>query len=94
MKIKVTLTFVALFISIMSPLSMNISPSYEAPCIITLDICNASGNAVSANLDTPVVHESSYQLSMLEFTGSSAIILSPVLNLFLITIQKDRPPKV
>jgi hypothetical protein len=86
-------TFVVLFISIMSPLSMNMFPADETPYILTLDVCNASGAAMSVNADASVIHEDRYQIFLPEFSCFHNMA-SPVLIAFLIPFQDERPPEV
>ncbi|MHB8882165.1 MAG: hypothetical protein ACYC69_11735 [Thermodesulfovibrionales bacterium] len=91
MKIKVMLTFIALSVSIMSPLSVNISPSAETPFIVILDVCHAAGSALGTDFDSPVVNEGTCQLYFRDFAGYFAI-LRPVSIMFLIAVEEDRPP--
>ncbi len=92
MKVKVVLVLIGMSISIMSPLSINISHSGNGTFFFTLDVCNAAGSARSVTSDMPVLHECPCKVLPAGFIGFCEVS-NPMFNLSLIPFQKERPPK-
>jgi hypothetical protein len=69
-------------------------PRAEAsvPSLMTLDVCNVSGNVISVNADSPVLQESSCNLCPLVLWGHTEVIYSPC-KLSVVFFQLERPPK-
>ena len=85
----------ALVVSMLSPITahVTISSHNQERCIISLNVCNASGSSISANANAPSLHECCCELAPLEFAelieaNNSGFSLS----LFLLKIE--RPPEV
>jgi len=92
MKIQRILVVIALSLSVLSPLSVSISPLDDHSYIMTLDVCNASGSALSVNADAPALLESSGKLCPLAFCGHTEVIYSAC-KLSLLSSQLERPPR-
>ena len=69
MKLKAALVLVAFFLSLAAPLSVQISASGGAPILVTLDVCNAAGAALSVNADIPGIQEYPCLLAPPAFSG-------------------------
>jgi hypothetical protein len=92
MKIQAILIVIVLSLSILSPLSISISPLDDHSYILTLDVCHASGSAVSVSADFPALQEAPCKLSPLGLCGYARIIdLSCKPSL--IASDLERPPK-
>jgi len=92
MKIRSLLILIALAISVFSPFSISINPSDGHSYIINLDVCHASGSAVSVSTDTPALQESLYNLcppSLCDYTE----IIGPLHRPSLVLFDIERPPK-
>jgi len=87
------LILIALSLSIISPLSINISFTHDGTYLVTLDVCHASSPPLSVNTDMPYQHESPSQLAVLEATDLYET-LDPKFSPLLITLQIDHPPRV
>ena len=86
---------VALVVSMLSPITahVTISSHNQEKCIISLDVCNASGSFLSANVNAPSLHECCCKLAPLEFAEfieANNSFFSP--SLFPLKIE--RPPEV
>jgi hypothetical protein len=93
MKAGAFLVMAILVVSMISPLSIHVTASSDDNShIFTLDICNASGNALSVIGSMPVIHECPCKLCMLEFAGFYRIPES-LFTPFFIPFQQDRPPR-
>jgi hypothetical protein len=92
MKIRSILILITLSLSIFSPLSVSITPSNNQSYILTLDVCHASGSAVSVSADIPALQESPHKLCPLGLCGYTRII-DPSCKLSLIASDLERPPK-
>ncbi len=94
MKVKILIMLVALTMTICAPFTINFhfGPGNKTASFLTLDVCHASGTALSAQADIPGVLECPCALSLFEnsFIYSAAnFVFIP----FLIVFQQDRPPK-
>ena len=92
MKIQSILILIVLSFSILSPLSISISPLDDHSYIVTLDVCHASGSAVSVNADIPALQESLCNLCPLGLCGYTRII-DPSSKPSLIASDLEHPPK-
>ncbi len=95
MKLRSILTLTALIVSILSPFAahISISPTGQAKCYVSLDICDASGAFVSSDADTPSLHECACKPTPFEsagYIGTANSSFAP--SLF--SIQIERPPRV
>lgn len=93
MRVKGILILLVLTISIIPPLTINISPSSNEASILTLNICHALNPILSTNSDSPCLFESSFKEIKLEVSNIQKEI-EPVPNLFLVSFQIEHPPKV
>lgn len=78
--------------SIFSPLTISISPHDDTAFMVTLDVCNASGGALSVNNESPVIQESHYRPvipAFIEYVN----ILHPEHVHLLLTSREERPPE-
>jgi len=85
----------ALVVSMLSPLTthINVLLHNQEKCIVSLDVCNASGSFIAANDNaTPSLHECCCKLVPFEFTELIEATNS-VCSLFLFPFQIDRPPR-
>jgi hypothetical protein len=82
-------------VSVFSPSAVHISlsPTDQVKYFVSLDVCNASGSFMSANADTPSLHECPCKPVPFEFaaffeTNASTFALS------LFSVQVERPPRI
>jgi hypothetical protein len=81
-----------LLFSVISPLTISISPEDDTSYIVTLDVCNTSSGALSVNNESPVIQECPYSLAVPAFIGYVSIPhLEHLPQIF--TSREDRPPK-
>ncbi len=92
MRLKAALILVALFASILSPLTFDVYGHDDRTVLVTLDVCKASGVSLSVSAELPVIHEPFCNLlppdSAFHREGAD-----PEFKPFIITFQKDRPPR-
>lgn len=94
MKTAAFLILAMLVLSMTSPLSLHVPFSSDHNSrILTLDICDASGSALSVNGGMPVIPECPCKLCPLEFNGFHWIA-DTLFTPFFIPFQQDRPPRV
>lgn len=93
MRVKGILVLFVLIVLIIPPLAINISHSSNEAAIFTLDVCHASNQSLSTNLDLQCLFETPFNETKLEITNIQEEI-KPILNLFLIAFQIEHPPKV
>jgi len=94
MKISSVMIIAALVISIFAPFTAHIpiSRADEAKFFVSLDVCNASGAFMSANADSPLLHECSFNPALFEFAEyieTSNLSFTPSLYF----VQLERPPR-
>jgi hypothetical protein len=94
MKLRSILTLAALIVSILSPFTAHISifPTDQAKYFVSLDICDASGAFVSADADTPLLHECACKpvpFECAEYIKGNDLAFIPSLY----SIQVEHPPK-
>lgn len=92
MKTRCWLVLLALSLSLLSPLSINISPSDKDTFIVTLDVCHAAGSAVSLNSDMPVIYDHPVGMRSLEFAGFVATSDYRT-DRDILSFQLERPPR-
>lgn len=92
MKIASSLILLALALFIVSPLSIQIAPSDEGTFIVTLDVCHASGSAVSPNADMPAIDERPCSFQPVALAGFIET-LSHDCRLYVPSFQLERPPR-
>lgn len=92
MKVRSLVILIALSLSISSPLSVSNTPSNDHSYIITLDVCHASGSAVSVSANTPALQESLYNLCPPGLCRCSEII-GPLHEPSLVLVGIEHPPK-
>lgn len=81
-----------LSLSMIVPFSVTVSPSDNSTRIVTLDVCNTGGAALTVNADTPALQECPCKLCPLGFCGYAEVIDPPTKS-SLIAFQLERPPK-
>ena len=94
MKVKILIVLIVFTMTICSPFKINVhfKPGNKTASILTLDVCHASGTALSAQSDIPCVLECPRALSLFERSfiyAASNSAFTP----FLIVFQLERPPK-
>lgn len=92
MKLTGVLILLALSVFIISPLSIQVSPSDKGTCIAALDVCHAAGSAVSLNADAPAVLECPCGFHPLELSGL-ADISNRHFHPNVLFSRLERPPK-
>ncbi|MEW6108780.1 MAG: hypothetical protein AB1632_06395 [Nitrospirota bacterium] len=92
MRIKTALALIALSVSIISPLSVNISVSSDGTYIFTLDVCAAAGQSLSANQNMPFLCEYQFETPVLEIEEILKDFY-PSINTVLVVFQKEQPPR-
>lgn len=85
---------VALIVSMLSPITahVTISSHNQEKCIVSLDVCNASGSFISANGDTPLLLESPFKplsFEFAEYIEPGSFSYTPALYFS----QLERPPR-
>ncbi len=95
MKLSSILILGALVVAIFSPFTahISISPADHAKYFVSLDVCNASGLFMSANADTPSLHECTCKPVPFEvafFIEAENSSFAP----FLSSSQIEQPPRV
>jgi hypothetical protein len=93
MKARIFIALIALTLSILSPVSLNLSPAANGTFLVTFNVCNAGGQHLSADSHSASMCEYPTVLHVFE-TTSSVDGFKPLSKPFLIAVQKDRPPQV
>jgi hypothetical protein len=92
-KIAITLLLIA-FCSMVSPLTLTVSPYDEGAYLISLDVCNASGHAaMSAGADSPAIQETCCSPLPLVFSGYLEAV-DHTYKPALLTFSQERPPQL
>lgn len=86
---------ITLMFSIFSPLTvqLTISPESRATFLVTLDVCHASGAALSVSSEMPFLCEGTVSIDRLETTRSHVSENESSFPL-LIPYPEERPPRV
>jgi hypothetical protein len=91
MKKGVFLVLFAVLLSILSPVSINITPTAEGMFLMSLDVCH-SGNPSSVSPQSPFIFENVAALYVHE--GITSVDgLTTLFRLFITTARIDRPPQ-
>jgi len=94
MKVGSILLLLAVFLSLLAPLSPAAphSGDNDKSAIFSIDICDNSGQPLSVNADTPFLGEHTVGLI---FPGAAALhtVSQPLFNHLLFSVQEERPPK-
>ncbi len=94
MKVRMLIVLIVFTMSICTPFKINVhfNPGDKTASLLTLDVCHASGTAISGQADIPCVLAYPSSLSFFEnsFMRQAA---NSVFIAFLIAFQQDRPPK-
>lgn len=94
MKILITILLASFLMTVFVPVQINIQSDFDRKdvSLLTLDVCNASGSALSAHADLTFVCEGPCKL-----TACDAIrrydFSNHVFTPFLVSFQQERPPK-
>jgi len=94
MKVKVLIVLIVFAMTIVAPFKINVNfhPGNKTASILTLDVCDGSGSALSARADIPCVLECPCALSLIE-SSFKYVAANSVFTPFLIAFQQERPPK-
>ncbi len=92
MKMRSLFLLIAVLLSLFSPLSINIPFSDRDACIVTLDVCHASGSAVSLDSDMTALDECARKVLPLELAGFVEVPDHRP-DQDVIFFQLDRPPR-
>lgn len=94
MRLKAIIVILSILLSILAPVSfeVTISDNGKVSVIASLDVCHAKSPMSSAAPDMPVINESQCILCEVDF-ASLIKLSSPNSEYFLITFQKERPPR-
>lgn len=95
MKLKSLLVLAVLFVSVAAPFKLQIyaGPNSKAALLFTLDVCHASDASLSVNTDSPSLYECPCTPPLPQFDGFYEKS-EPAKAYFLLSFQKERPPKV
>lgn len=93
MKIRGVIVLLAVLLSILSPLSVNISLSGDTTYIVTLNVCGTEGSAVSSVSDMPAIKECAWEAIPIEVSGPVEFS-SLHKDTNIVFIEMDRPPRV
>lgn len=94
MKLITTLTVIVLILTVCAPAQVSVLRSpHSATSLLTLDVCNPAGAALSAHAEVPILPEDRYSIL---FTDVNAAYISDnhILNSSLLSFPHKRPPKV
>jgi hypothetical protein len=93
MKARTFIVLIALTLSILSPVSLNLSLAATGTFLATFNVCNAGGHCLSASSHSAGICEYPTLARLFEVTSSVPDFKRPS-KPFLIAFQKDRPPQV
>lgn len=94
MKFKTLIVLGALILTVFSPLQINLraNPDGKIASLFMLDVCHASGSALSPQVDMPYAAGCPISLRLFEITANY-VELNLDLKPFLSAFQQERPPK-
>ncbi|MBZ0155033.1 MAG: hypothetical protein K8I29_02315 [Alphaproteobacteria bacterium] len=95
MKVRTLIALIAFIASLFAPFQITVHPVPDdpAPSLFTLNVCHASGAALSVQADIPCITEPSCTLPLFEGTFVYMAV-DPVFHPFLIAFRQEHPPKV
>ncbi|HAK87793.1 MAG: hypothetical protein A2X55_10850 [Nitrospirae bacterium GWB2_47_37] len=94
MRLKAIIVILSILLSIFAPVSFEITftDSGRVSVIATLDVCHAKSPMSPATPDMPVINESQCASCIIDFAGLIKLS-NPHSRHFLITFQKEQPPR-
>jgi hypothetical protein len=92
MKIALSVILAVLFVSIISPLSLTVVPLDACTYLVTEDVCDSTGNALSVSAEHAVLQSGLCVVSCPGCAGCATVSYQPHKQ-FVITARMDRPPE-